>query len=1420
MDSNLQPKPINNLPEESTPEVNVVETKPIDVKEVNTKAPEKQEFNLIKELKNPLPNYEQLFNGLIDQTPDGSKLNNFLTEQRDAYLQREEKAKVNQKAFRAEQEKIMSKDPVSQVLRGLINGRLQSFNELFELGEDTLNTILGNDLKVNSDLIDLKELGTEIEGDQEKPLYFIPKAITQYVVPTAMIRNRLKVLGLKRFQGLAAAGIVDFALTDPYEDNAFNLISQGLGSDTVNNMVEYLKSTPVDTAFKLKTGVGVEKFVDATKGVSDLMAAPDKPEDNKVSAIDKHFLRLKNGIHAYMFDRAIVGTIKVGGESIEAAKKIAKNTGIGEKLSTTASNVTGLFGEKLDDVTGFIINSFKEIKSDPKRRAILLKRLQNYQKATNSDVLADEQAMNEMEFIETLKKFKKKELTNRKRRAKKKQLEKIVGSDKQKTIIPLDSDGDIIDPFGYKRTFFAGQFKTHGDIVDFLNARTKQIIDDAREGGINRTRGSGKKPPRKSTIAQLSMQAEKQLPADTINALSDITEILYEKNLPATLIAAKQIIFESTQSIMRYTDAMDTAAATGNKDLVKRLLTEYKKEQAVHDSLINLKRQTDSVLGLSLRTLKEKPLIPSVDKGKGIDAYLKYGDKIKQVSVEAKEVTKEVDKFISPITKYKIDDLIKMAEDGDFRTLRPILRKINLAAANPKAYEKLVKNGFRQGFFQITNEIFINSILSSPVTHQVNMLATGLNSLSRPLNLALGSVKLDMKGQGSIGLIDIDNVGLVRATKEAIYALQAIGDSFELARKSFKYDTNILDRGSQVVDFERASLEGTHGLIRSVAAFYRLPSRFLMAEDEFFKQLNFRAFAKAEIWEEGTRAGKKGVELQKFMDRRFKQITDVLMNESKTGKYSKKTLDLYKRAREFAAQSTFTEQLSQGSLSKGVQDLVNNQPYLRQILPFIRTPVNIIKQTAQMTPFLKQLGEVPIAGNALKNAKWYQEHVAEMTSDNLAIAARAKGKAKLGGMLWISAGMLAMNHNKPDAGVAITGGGSPNFQIKKQMMDTGWQPYSFRFLISEQESQKYSKTGKAYEVIDIDQDTKYVRGADGKLKYKYVSYKRLDPWANFFSLAADITQIRGYLDPEDPRGDQLADVAKVAMARNIVEKSYLQGITEVVEMFDRPDGLQRFLARRLAAVTMPVSSLGRDVKKALNTYSSFSDGNVLMDKRAYGNEGNIFQSNPILSVRQYFNEIATSIPFYNAELRPEQNWITGQYRTYPVGFGKHNWNVLLDGWSTETQTINDPVLSVIADTNTEFQPPEVTVLGGEYQLNTDEYAQLVYLTASTKIGGKRLYDKLLEEINKPQMQKDIRIMRGEFITPVNEEVAVTAQVDARKAVVAKLKFITSLYKKKAKDNLIENYLDPNKKNRIKTVQNESDKIRKGVSLDFIPQVPF
>ena len=211
-------------------------------------------------------------------------------------------------------------------------------------------------------------------------------------------------------------------------------------------------------------------------------------------------------------------------------------------------------------------------------------------------------------------------------------------------------------------------------------------------------------------------------------------------------------------------------------------------------------------------------------------------------------------------------------------------RKVAIAAQDPKAYQKMMKDGFKvdkgQRLLQITNEVFINNILSSPVTHQVNILSTALNSLSRPITLALGAGD--------------DAVLRTRAGKELIYAIQSIQDSIKMAALSFRANTNILDAGSKVLDYDMALLDGKSAFVRSIGNAYRLPTRFLMAEDEFFKQVNFRAFAKAEIWEEGTRKGKTGKQLTNYMDRRFNQLMQLVNNESKTGKFTNKTLDLYR----------------------------------------------------------------------------------------------------------------------------------------------------------------------------------------------------------------------------------------------------------------------------------------------------------------------------------------------------------------------------------------------------------------------------------------------------------------------------------------------------------------------------------------------
>ena len=81
-------------------------------------------------------------------------------------------------------------------------------------------------------------------------------------------------------------------------------------------------------------------------------------------------------------------------------------------------------------------------------------------------------------------------------------------------------------------------------------------------------------------------------------------------------------------------------------------------------------------------------------------------------------------------------------------------------------------------------------------------------------------------------------------------------------------------------------------------------------------------------------------------------------------------------------------------------------------------------------------------------------------------------------------------------------------------------------------------------------------------------------------------------------------------------------------------------------------------------------------------------------------------------------------------------------------------------------------------------------------------------------------MRGDFVSTVNEEVAIKAQTDARNEVVQELNKIMSIYKEKATTSLETEYLDAQKQLRIKTVESEADKLKRGITLDSIPQVPF
>ena len=49
-------------------------------------------------------------------------------------------------------------------------------------------------------------------------------------------------------------------------------------------------------------------------------------------------------------------------------------------------------------------------------------------------------------------------------------------------------------------------------------------------------------------------------------------------------------------------------------------------------------------------------------------------------------------------------------------------------------------------------------------------------------------------------------------------------------------------------------------------------------------------------------------------------------------------------------------------------------------------------------------------------------------------------------MLWVTAGAAAFSISDDFSEIAITGGGPRDFDLLNQKRQTGWQPYSFRFL--------------------------------------------------------------------------------------------------------------------------------------------------------------------------------------------------------------------------------------------------------------------------------------------------------------------------------------------------------------------------------------
>lgn len=244
----------------------------------------------------------------------------------------------------------------------------------------------------------------------------------------------------------------------------------------------------------------------------------------------------------------------------------------------------------------------------------------------------------------------------------------------------------------------------------------------------------------------------------------------------------------------------------------------------------------------------------------------------------------------------------------------------------------------------IVNELFINSILSGVKTHLVNIGSNTFTMALRPIE-RMGGAALRLDGN------------------EAMNALRMYQGLALYSWQSLKGANQALMKGKTQLDVDYSTLEeglqdgAIPGLLGNAI---RLPTRALAAEDELFKQMNFRAFVFSEAMADGKRLGLKGDELKDYVNDQVNGAVSSQLDASITGKVA--TDPLAQRGIQYAREATFTQNIEKPNQSMipglnmpqrvgySVQKAVSEYPILRQVNPFIRTPLNLLSFTAQRSP--------------------------------------------------------------------------------------------------------------------------------------------------------------------------------------------------------------------------------------------------------------------------------------------------------------------------------------------------------------------------------------------------------------------------------------------------------------------------------------
>ncbi|MBB1249206.1 hypothetical protein [Rhizobium sp. G21] len=412
-----------------------------------------------------------------------------------------------------------------------------------------------------------------------------------------------------------------------------------------------------------------------------------------------------------------------------------------------------------------------------------------------------------------------------------------------------------------------------------------------------------------------------------------------------------------------------------------------------------------------------------------------------------------------------------------------------------------------------------NGLLWLYPTHVVNLTSNVYMQIARPLEKGLGSLVLS--GGKAVRQ---------QAAKEFYYTAAAITDGWKAGVEAFMkgdsklapHMTDWLDAPSQSTAHQPLGVPNFRpfdswenlwhnlhisSLYRNVTGF---PTRFLGAQDEFFKTLRYRSVVQSRAAVAGEQMGLKGQDLKDFMESRLHQAFD---DEGRA---------VDPEALLEAQTSTFNQELLPGTLGAGIRNLRTYYPPIGFVLPFVKTPINVLRYSHKYTPGLNLIqGEY----RAMLLGKMGMERQAQ-----------AIGQMALGSLFMASAGLLVANGR-------ITGGGPSDDQLRKQLIEQGWKPYSV-----------------------------VVTNADGSKTY--VPYGRFDPVGLPMGIMADLHELYT-MDPEHRDISNVATATGIALARNFADRTFLLNMNQLVDALSDPENKMEKFVGNMGSSMIPMSSAMR-----------------------------------------------------------------------------------------------------------------------------------------------------------------------------------------------------------------------------------------------------